>query len=287
MKQVRVALALLAIGSVAACGEPAPAEITAPEEITAPAALAASGGGNAISKTICSGPGTELSYDGSAWIPAFHTEPQGAYGATLDGSSWVAPLFNSGITSAPAGTYYFRTIFSLPADAKAVKLEGAVHADNQAIFFLNGTQFFQQAVVLSYANFQSPEDPFSTHSGFVAGGVNTVGVNLVNGADSGDLPSAAALDFCYTVSYQSATEGGGGGGGGSDGAKGCPAAPAVAAHILHGLGVQPNSAAGRNIIALVGQHMTQGAKFDGFDKCDPRYAAAVAAFVAPLVAGSE
>ena len=284
MKPFRPMLAALGLVALAAC-ESADQTST----LTAPVALASP---TAVSQTICSNPtSTQLSFDGSTWIPAFHTEPQGPYGATIGTSTWVGPSYNSGVLSAPPGTYFFRTQFSLPADAKTVRLTGALHADNQAIVRLNGTQVFAHPLVLLYGNFQSPEDAFDASTPFVVGGVNTVAFDLVNG---GEEASAAALDFCYTVEYNSVSESesesesdGGGGGGGETYDKSCPAAPAVAAHILHGMGVKPNSALYKNIIAQVGIHMTQGAQFDGFDKCDPRYRAAVAAFVALLVPGSE
>ena len=268
MTKLRISVLAFAVGAITACSEPSL------PDVTAPSALAASGG-NAVSHTICSGPGTELSFDRVAWFPAYPTIPQGPYGATIGESH------NSGVTNAPIGYSYYRTIFSLPADTKGFKLEGSLHADNQAAVSFNGTQFFQQLLQVAYQNFQSPEDPFSTNAGAVPGAANTVVFDLYNAG------GAAALDFCYTISYQSATESSGDGGGDPIDAQGCPAAPAVAARILHDLGVKPNSALAKRILARVGDHMTQGAKFGGFDKCDPRYPTAVAVFVAPLLPGSD
>lgn len=126
-----------------------------------------------------------------------------------------------------------------------------MHADNQARFYLNGVQFFQQQPVVSYANFQDPADELSTPSGFTSG-LNTVTIDLVNG---GDVPSAAGLDSYYTVCYL--VTGGGGG-------AGCPTTPAVAERLLRDLEIKPNSATGRYVVA----HMAVQATF-GFEGATP------------------
>lgn len=66
-------------------------------------------------------------------------------------------------------------------------------------------------------------------------------------------------------------------------AEECPAAPSIAAHYLKDQGVTPNDNVYKNIVAQVADHMGTGATFDGLDKCDPGYAAAVIAFVQGLL----
>jgi hypothetical protein len=272
MKSTRLRICVLALATLAACK--GGGETTAPvtESLSAPSAAAPA---TLTSQTICSDPSTtELSYDGESWIPAFRAFPTddqyAPYGTAAPGSVWVGPFPMSGITNqTEPGTYFFRTTFTLPEDVKNARLAGVVHADNQATFYLNGEQFFQQQPPIAYSSFQDPIDPFDTRRDLVDG-LNVVRVQLVNG---GANPSTTALDFCYTVSYMLSPDGGNG----ADG--GCPAAPSIAARYLQSLGLMPTSAAGRNLVALVADHMTQGARFEGYDKCDLGYAPAVVAFL--------
>jgi hypothetical protein len=266
MKAIRLAVTALSLSALAGCDGVVDAPVPTAEETLSVPTAAAPVPDETI--TICSDPSrTELSYDGATWIPAFATGPQYApYGTQIPGSTWVAPYPQAGIVSVPPGTFFFRTAFTLPADVKNATLSGLVHADNQATFFLNGVQFFQQQPVVAYANFQDPVDAFSTSRDLVAG-LNVVRVQLVNG---GTEPSTTALDFCYTVSYRL---------GGNNGNDRCPAAPSIAARYLQSRGLQPTSAEGRNIVTLVADHMTEGARFEGYDRCDAGYAPAVVAYV--------
>ena len=277
MKAIRMALrfgvATLIIGALAACEGPLEAPVPVTESVSAPVAAALA----TESFTICSSPETtELSYDQVTWIPAFPGGPAFApYGAQIPGSQWVGPYPASTMFSSAPNSYTFRTTFTLPADVRQATLSGAVHADNAATFYLNGEQFFEQSPVVAYANFQDPADEFFTRRDLVEG-LNVVRVELING---GTEPTTTGLDFCLTVSYVPDDGTGGGGNGGNGGNGRCPAAPAVAAAYLRTLGMDPNAGVGRNIVALVADHMTPGNDFDGYQRCDAGYAAAVQAFV--------
>ncbi len=274
MKAQRM-LALLPLVLFAACGDGTVGPVTT--DLTAPVGLAG------VSQRICSGAGTEF-FDGVNWIPAPVVASYAPWDPGIQGSSWVSP--QPFLYPYPAaGTYRFRTTFTLPGDANGLTLTGTVHADNQAIIYLNGTEFYRQVfgergTPLEYVNFQDPEDVFQTKSGFIEGAPNTVEIDLVNW---GPEPNSAGLDFCYSLTYTSQSDTTGtGGGSGSAGAGNCPSSSSVANQILKDLGIKGKL--GQDVISEVAAHTTQKGEFDGLDKCDPAFKAAVAAFVDAFLA---
>ena len=273
MKAKRLFLALLPLAAFGACGDGTAGPVTA--DITAPIGLAGA------SQRICSGLGTEI-FDGTNWVQA-ELAPIVEYpwDPGIAGSNWVTPDPNS---YPAAGTYHFRSTFVLPADAKGLTLTGTVHADNQAIISLNGTEFYRQVfgdrgTPYEYVNYQDPEDVFQTRSGFIEGAPNTIEFDLVNW---GPEPNAAGLDFCYSLSYSSQSDTTSAGGGGSGGVTNCPSSSSVTNQILKDLGVKGNRA--DNVVSAVAARTTQKGEFDGLDKCDPDFKAAITTFVTAYLA---
>jgi hypothetical protein len=195
MNAVRLALSVVTLAAVAGC-----ADVVAPslpdEALSAPVALAKP---EMASQTICSAPFfTQLSYDGITWIRAFAAGPLDApYGTLIPGSQWIGPYPNSGIVLTPAGTYFFRTTFTVPENVHQGTLTALVHADNQATFYLNGKRIFEQEHEVAYPNFQDPVDAFTARRHVEQS--NEVVIELVNSTSE---PSTAALAFCLTVEYQ-------------------------------------------------------------------------------------
>jgi len=179
---------------LAGCQDAYTAPYSAPELSTSPK-----------SETVCSDlKTTEVLYN-DEWVPAFRFDFDafsypGAYPDAIVGSQWIGPTPTAS-ADAPAGTYHFRTTFTLPQKESKIigpSLAGAVHADNSAIIVLNGNTIFQHEEVGIVENFQDPAQTFAAASGFV-GGINTVAFDLWN--DPYDGPNPAALDFCFTVTY--------------------------------------------------------------------------------------
>ena len=284
MKASAPALALLAVTALIGCSEVTPT--TLPMSVLSAPILAPS----EFSETICSGSQTEVFYDGafrSGTEFVFLDQDQlpnkeGEYAAPIGDGAWIGPVPINPEVGAQFvidhGTYEFQTKFSLPLGARGEKLSGSVHADDRAIFSLNGVEFFRQGLDF-YPNHDEPAETFSVQSGFLPG-ENTVTIDLVNTypfwAPESTGPDAAALTFCYTVTASFSSDDGG-----DDDGK-CLPAPAVAAAILKDQGGKPNSKAGKNLISQVADHMTQGARFEGLEKCDEGYREAVEAFLDAL-----
>jgi hypothetical protein len=193
------------------------------------------------------------------------TSPDGNYAAALPHSVWVAENTSG---ESPFGDRQYRTTFSLPSDAAGITMSGEVMADNHAAVSLNGTQIFEQPERFVMENFTEAH-PFSATSGFTPGAANTLSFTVWNG----DEPlGAAALNFCVTVTYRTATVAGD--------AKGrCPAAPAIAADYLKTLNILPANSRYRSIINAVSARMQKDESFNRTAKCDAGYADQVKAFV--------
>jgi hypothetical protein len=252
-------------------------------EITPPALGAPTG--MAITNQICSGTSTEF-WDGTSWVPATVVAYQYPWAVPVPGSSWLA--VQPGYPPPDAGTYTFRETFTLPGDSKNLSLDGYIHADNQAVVYLNGVEVFRQPAggplgsPWEYINYQNPADPFSAKGPFLPGELNTLTIDVINWAPG---PNVAGLDFCASLQYASQstdTGGGGGGGGGPTGTGNCPSARSIANKILSDLGIKGKDA--DRILTQVSHHQSYGSTWEGLDKCQPLFPVAVKNFVMALVA---
>jgi hypothetical protein len=121
-------------------------------------------------------------------------EPPGDFGYDLiPDTQYVAINPDRSAPSTPfvPGTsipQFFQTTFQVPQGCQGPTLTVAVHADNVATVFLNGTEIGSQPDLEDISNFQNPADLFTTAGPFLVG-VNTLTFRV------GNYTNKLALDF--------------------------------------------------------------------------------------------
>ncbi len=214
MRNRRWLASTLAVAALSACGDQS---ATAPTHLTPERALAAITPSATGPITITSGlSAVQVSVDGITWYPAISTASNPAWGAPVNGGSYIASFANAGSTGPDGITRStYKSSFTLPEGAVSPKVTVSAYADNWAAVSLNGKQFGSMIYFTTYGDwalnfggsmydgFGGPKpgaaqgaNPFAfqTTSGFVIG-ANTLSFALENwGGPEG-------LSFSATVTY--------------------------------------------------------------------------------------